>query len=302
MEYSVFKLDFSTGVHFGKGMLNDSMETFTADMLFSALYIEALKLGKHNDFYQAVETGRLLFSDAFPFIGKQYMLPKPVIYVEHSDQGDSEKKKRFKAMKYLPVEKLDLYLSGNMDLKDNPMEDFGTFEQRAAAFVRKSGETLPYQVGVFHYKNGNGLYILTAYESKEELRLFELLMDALSYSGIGGKKAEGLGKFTLRYGTGTNILIQHLNNRTGRFLLLSSALPRDDELEQSLVGASYMLSKHSGFVTSDQYADEARRKKDLYLFDAGSCFCHKFDGDIYDVSEGGNHAVYRYGKALFMEV
>lgn len=36
MEYSIYKLDFHTGVHLGNGMLNDSDYTFGADQLFSA--------------------------------------------------------------------------------------------------------------------------------------------------------------------------------------------------------------------------------------------------------------------------
>lgn len=46
MEYSIYKLDFQTGVHFGTGMLNESAYTFQADQLFSAMFIEALKMQK----------------------------------------------------------------------------------------------------------------------------------------------------------------------------------------------------------------------------------------------------------------
>ena len=41
MEYAVYKLEFTTSVHFGNGMLSDTGVTFYADTLFSALYIEA---------------------------------------------------------------------------------------------------------------------------------------------------------------------------------------------------------------------------------------------------------------------
>lgn len=44
MEYTIYQLEFKTGVHFGTGMLNESACTFKADQIFSALYIEALKL------------------------------------------------------------------------------------------------------------------------------------------------------------------------------------------------------------------------------------------------------------------
>ena len=59
MEYSIYKLDFQTGVHFGNGMLNDSACTFLADQIFSALFIEALKLGQHKEFYDMVKGGKV---------------------------------------------------------------------------------------------------------------------------------------------------------------------------------------------------------------------------------------------------
>ena len=80
------------------------------------------------------------------------------------------------------------------------------------------------------------------------------------------------------------------------------ALPQKDELTQALEGSTYLLAKRSGFVASDTYAEEQRRKRDLYVFVAGSCFKNRFSGDIYDVSAGGGHAVYRYAKPLFMGV
>ena len=85
-------------------------------------------------------------------------------------------------------------------------------------------------------------------------------------------------------------------------MLLSSALPKQEELNQALEGANYLLQKRSGFVSSVTYADEQRKKRDLYTMQAGSCFQHPFQGDIYDVGRGGAHPVYRYAKALFLEV
>ena len=92
MEYTIYQLEFKTGVHFGTGMLNESACTFKADQLFSALYIEALKLNLQQQFYDAVKKGNLLISDAFPYIGQQYMIPKPMIYVEQKRQEKQQKK------------------------------------------------------------------------------------------------------------------------------------------------------------------------------------------------------------------
>ena len=302
MKYSIFKLEFSSGVHFGKGMLNDSGETFPADMLFSALYIEALKQGKEKMLYEAAYEGKLLFSDAFPYVGSQYMLPKPMLYIESSNRGDSNEKNKYKALKYLPAEAMETYLAGHLNLEVNPMKDFGHVFQRTMASVRRTEDTLPFQVGEFYYREGNGLYIIVAYEDKNCAEMVEGLLEAVSYAGIGGKKSEGLGRFTLKYGTKADKLLQCFEKNTGRYMLLSTAMARDEELEKALEGASYLLMKRSGFIASDTYAPEARRKRDFHVFAAGSCFANQFLGDIFDVSTGGAHPVYRYAKPLFMEV
>ena len=48
MEYTIYQLEFKTGVHFGTGMLNESACTFKADQLFSALYIDGTDKSRVN--------------------------------------------------------------------------------------------------------------------------------------------------------------------------------------------------------------------------------------------------------------
>lgn len=48
-------------------------------------------------------------------------------------------------------------------------------------------------------------------------------------------------------------------------MLLSTALPKNGELEAALDGATYLLERRSGFVASDRYADEWRKR--------GICMC-----------------------------
>ena len=303
MEYSIYKLDFQTGVHFGNGMLNDSACTFLADQIFSALFIEALKLGQHKEFYDMVKGGKVLFSDTFPYIGKQYMVPMPMVYIEPVERGKSDQKKKMKKLKYLLIEDMESYLNGTLELTSDIYKNgFGKFVQQTMASVSGEEETKPYRVGTFYFKKNCGLYVIVAYQTSEECIMVEELFEALSYTGIGGKKSIGLGKFTFRKAKIPEELLRRLNDNSGRQMLLSVALPRDEELDEVLEKASYQLDKRSGFVASDTYAEEWRRKRDLYVLMAGSCFEQRFEGDIYDVSDGGNHPVYRYAKALLMEV
>lgn len=303
MEYVVYKLEFTTSVHFGNGMLSDTGVTFCADTLFSALYIEAMKLGKESIFFSEVEHGNLLFTDAFPYIGDQYYLPKPMLYVEPKERGNSSDKKKIKRMKYIPVEEVDNFLNGTMDLAASKMNELGYNSMQVMAAIRSEREdTLPYYVESYYFNEGNGLYIIAAYDNDEGRELLDELLESLSYTGVGGKRASGKGKFVVKIGKKAESLLRLLNRKSSRHMLLSSALPKEDELEKTLDGASYLLQKRSGFIHSDTYAEEQRKKQDLFVFQAGSCFVNCFDGDIYDVGNNGGHSVYRYAKPIFMGV
>ena len=54
MKYYMFRLSFPYGVHFGDGNLDSSNMTFHADTLFSALFIEAVKVVSrwHNNYWK----------------------------------------------------------------------------------------------------------------------------------------------------------------------------------------------------------------------------------------------------------
>lgn len=304
MEYTIYKLRFRTGVHFGAGTLDDSEYTFPADQLFSALYIEAIKMGVEKQLMQSIKLGKLLFSDLLPYAEGQYMVPKPMLYIEPKDQGKSEQKKLFKKTKYIPINRLRNFLRGEMDMKNNPMKKIGHFQQQTMASVTGEKETVPFRVGTFYFGEDSGLYVLIAYETADQKQLAEELLEALSYTGIGGKKNSGLGKYTLIPQKVPKEYLEQLRQDSvgGWKMSLSVSLPQEVELEQALEGASYQLVKRSGYVASETFADEWRRKKNIYAFAAGSCFANTFAGDVYDVAIGGNHPVYRYAKPLMLSV
>ena len=170
------------------------------------------------------------------------------------------------------------------------------------AVRREEEDALPYRVGNFLFYDKSGLYIIAALKNDEVRMLLEELLDSLSYSGIGGKRGSGKGRFVLMHGKMDDTLCAMLNRKGDRYMLLSSALPEERELEKALDGASYLLQKRSGFVSSASYADEETKKRDLYTMQAGSCFTHPFSGAVYDVNESGRHAVYRYAKGIFLGV
>ena len=319
MKYSIYQLDFYNGVRFGKGRLETTDMTFHADTLFSALFQEAIKLEKEKIFLDAVQNGRLRWSDAFPYKGRQLFLPKPMFQPpvkETQEQGNSIRKKQFKNMKYVPMEYIKAYMQG--EYPENHLEDchdIGREGVKTAVAMRGHEEPEPYRVSAFYFNEGDGLYLILGSNDEDAEVLFDGLMESLSYSGLGGKKSAGLGRFEYMKKPVPEVLGKALQsgaeNEAGHFwqaaagryvMLLSSALPKTDEMEAVLKDASYSLLKRSGFVDSTRFDDQQMRKKDLYVLAAGSCTKNVFDGCMVDEKNGGRHPVYRYAYGLFLGV
>lgn len=312
MEFKIYKFDFTTGVHFGKRNVDDAEYTFGADTLFSAMCHEYLKQGMEEFtwFITKVMEGNIKLSDGFPYIGDTYYIPKPMLKIAaEKNQGDSSIKKAYKKLAYIPVNQLDTYLQGNLQVEeeeDKLKTQLGTRMVKVSASIRGEKETVPYRVGTYYFCPGSGLYVIVGYEEDADLEKIEGCFEALSLVGIGGKRSSGLGRFEFHSGKNSQDFMQRLRCFDGKdgtmWMSLSCSLPKDQELENALEGASYLLQKRSGFVVSSKYAPEQLRKQDLYVLKSGSCFKNIFDGDVYDVSDGGAHPVYRYAKPLFMEV
>jgi CRISPR-associated protein Csm4 len=144
---------------------------------------------------------------------------------------------------------------------------------------------------------------LVAYEHEENLEYFLGLLESVSYSGLGGRRSTGLGKLQIRVRKCPEYVTQRLQIKGYQsYMSLSFSMPNNQELMELTSDISYLLIKRSGFVLSNTYAKSPQKKKDFYGFMAGSCTNQCYEGDIYDVSSGGNHPVYRYALPLFMGV
>ncbi len=316
MKTGIYKLAFTTEVHFGNGTLGHSSTTIYADTLFSALCIEAVKSGRLETLVEAFTNDRLRLSDGFPYEGERLYLPKPISsngrakrISQNSALGISQRKK-YKNLKFIALDLFDAYLKGEDILERNGLENMGSFTLRSKNSLRNgTDEAIPYHVGTFRFTPGYGLYFILRYEEDKDALLFGELMQALSLSGIGGKRSAGLGKFCLE-SVSSGADITALDRLLGASsagedtlkMLLSVALPKDTELDEAMEGAEYLLVKRSGFVAPDESGRDLLKKKDLYVFSSGSCFRRAFSGDIYDVSKGSAHRVYRYAKPLFAGV
>lgn len=312
MKYAIYKLHFSTGVHIGNRDLADGEYAINSDTIFSALCHEALKAGGEqyiNKLISLVNDNLILISDALPFIEDELYIPKPLQPIDNVDnnqnQGDSINKKAFKKLKYISIDMLDTYMEGNLDPETELeiFKDLGGSEVRTQAWINGTEETKPYFIGVYNFKANNGLYIIVAYKDKDDLNFIENLIQALGYTGIGGRRSSGLGKFKPELNTLSDEFINHLNDDLYQdYMTLSSCMAKESELGNIIEDSYYLLHKRSGFVSSRNYSEGSLKKRDFYAFKAGSCFSNKFNGDIFDVSYKGNHPVYRYAKPMFLGV
>lgn len=307
MQYTIYKMEFTTGVHLGKTTLSSAEMTLHADTLFSAMCHEAVKMGKKTfeKLYLLAKQGKLLFSDGFPYMESCYYIPKPLKKIEIPIGKEiNAGKKGWKKLRYIPMEKLESYLLGTLDpeIEGEKFKNIGKKILRTSASIRGEMETKPYNIGVYYFEKGNGIYFIMGFEHHDVRDFAEELLEALSYSGIGGKRSSGMGKFILKPGKFPKGMEERILNPQRELMSLSVSMAGETELEEALKGAEYLLEKRGGFVSSEQYAQEQMKKRDLYVFQSGSCFQKRFEGDIFDVSVQGKHPVYRYAKPLFMGV
>lgn len=309
MDTKIVKLSFQGPVHFGGGRLSGGEPTCDAATLFSALYIEALRTGDADALLAAAKAGDFALSDAFPFTKGALYLPKPMVKpgtfdAERSDAAqDSRERKANKKLGYVSIQSFVSYLGGSFDAV-RELENFKlgkAFLQTKVNLLHSRGDDAePYHVGGYSFEPGAGLYFLV----KSPFPV-EPLLEQLSYSGLGGKRSSGFGRFSFVVkSAGTLGELVNARPRGRSAVLLSTAAPTSGELSDKLLnGARYRLVRRGGFVQSTTHAESPQKKRDFYLFAPGSMFDTRFDGDVFDVNiTPGAHPVYRYARALWMEV
>lgn len=292
METKIYRLSFRNA-HFGDGYLNTSVPTFMASRLFSALCLEALKNDCLEEWMAVAENNEFRISDAFPYQGQPY-LPVPIGEIAHKMNlrtliEDNQANKAAQSLKFVPLDKLPDLLSGIVSAEELLKEELSLTQQTV---LMKKGED-PFEVGVTEYHSS--LYVLASSDP-----LFEQLMISLQYSGLGGKRTSGYGRFEMEILPAPSALQEMLaNDGADKQVLLTTSLPNDNELSRVMDGANYRLVKSSGFTYSPS-SHEQLRKEDLYKFASGSVFSRRYQGTIADVRPSGfAHPVWNYAKGMF---
>ncbi|MCM1578181.1 MAG: type III-A CRISPR-associated RAMP protein Csm4 [Ruminococcus sp.] len=307
MRYKIYRLKFSTAVHFGNGRLGNTDNVFLADRLFSAMCTESVRSQGAKGAQRLADMAmndRLLLSDGLPYMGDTLYIPKPIIHIKSSEEGNSAVKKAFRKLRFIPENKLEEYTAGRLDAEKEAavFSELGQQAEKVSAAVSDMGDTLPYRIGTFRFADNCGLYFILGYENEEVYDLADSLIYSLQYEGIGGKVSAGLGKFMSVPEDMPRNFMKRLTGEYERYMSLSVCMAKEEEMERAVEGSGYSLIKRSGFISSPDYADRPVKRKDIYCFSAGSCFARRFGGEVFDLRGKGRHPVYRYAKPIFMGV
>lgn len=310
MKYVTYRLEFPNGYHVSDFRLSQAQIKISSDILFSALVHEASRMGSQRlveKFVALFREERMSFSDLLPYVGETYFLPKPICVTE-SEHEQLDYQKDLKKIDFIPLEDLDTYFNGVIDIKKiaEKLENMGAYSSQEKINHQASGDHHIFNVATYHFNEGNGLYFLLSYEDncEDDLFFFDDLMSSLQFTGIGGKRTLGYGRFDMDYVETDAAFLQRLECH-GAQMLLNTSMASQDELDNVLTsGATYQLVRRGGFVFPGPNLGNLNtsRKKDLYFFDSGSIFEQRFKGDIFTVSQAYQHPVYRYSKPLFLGV
>lgn len=330
MKHYIFKLKFETPVRFGsdtKGSgLNKVAMNCHADTLFSALCSEANLIGGQElveKLATCVQENKLFLSDLFPYWNDDLYLPKPILVPNsrkispedlsyETAHKNSRERKTLKKLQFIAVKDFSTYqkwLAGN--IKDHGLEtaQFGRSELTQKVNIREE-ESLPYFVNTFSFNTNAGLYFIVGVHDDGVLTFLMDLLKSLGLSGIGGKKSVGYGKFYLlnkasdlamaRPNSDEKIIADMLQDSSANSqMTISACLPLADDISIVQEG-TYLLIARNGFVHSNTYSKVQEKRNSVYMLNAGSCFPRRFNGDLLNLSAGGKHPIYRYGKGLFV--
>ena len=319
MEYKLYKLTFNTPVHFGSDIVGSSLEESDfichSDTFFSALCLEYIKLNGAetiDNFIDFFNNGKLLISSLLPYKNNDLYIPKPSIVIERSDtknenkeENSSSDRKKMKKLNYIKVSDIDIYLNyikgiGDFNF-DYEYNNFAKYSLNQKVGLRDEENRL-YSLGTYSFYKNNGLYFALSFSDNETLKEFEKILKSLSYSGIGGKRTHGLGNF--EYNEADFSAFENKLFKDSKYkMLISLFSPTENEMKSiDFSNSFYSLIKRNGFIYSNNYSGNLSKRKSLSMFKEGSCFTDNINGNIKDVSQNGNHKVYRYGKAFYIGI
>lgn len=325
MMYYIFTLKFLTPVHFGDTANGGSLDKFSlqcsADTLFAALCNEAANKGSNTveTLVKKTAESKIVFSSLFPYWRTAdddlyFYLPKPLLKLEQEEQQSAKsfeeikqlatKLKKQKKSTYIRASQINSLLESGSSDRQFAVPEFAAPLVAGRVALREE-KPLPYYVGSYVFSEHSGLYFILGVEHEEEFTFIKDLLLSLGYSGIGGKRSSGYGKFELAdndlmlYDDGTAIALMLYNEKSKYQMCLAPVCPCVDEIDVVKQG-SYKLIKRGGFIASSAAKDNIKRNS-IYMLQEGSCFPERLRGQMLQQTvDGLAHDVYRDGIGMFV--
>ena len=334
MRYKLYTLKFSTPVHFADadfgGDLDKSSITCSADTYFNALCFEASQ--RSVDLFKILidkfTQNRLKISSLFPYYKNdtvddvQFYLPKPCNIIDKMDElsSYSEQKqyhnqlKKADKEKFIRVSKLKSWLKSTtttniLDIV-NPIFAIKTTSNKVSC---RQEESLPYFVSSYQFSKNAGLYFIVGFEDDSDIDFIEPIIESLGYSGIGGKKSSGYGKYSFgedpweldekfAFYQDDLILYKMLNTKNARFMAITPIIPELSDIRFMALTGTYNLFKRSGYIY-DKNTHIKLRKNDVYMIAEGSLLLEKIQGILLkEEYDKISYPIYRYGMGMFVGI
>ena len=317
--YKIIKLCNLSPLHIGTGHddCSTSSNELPSDTLSAALVAMKAQLNDSIDAQAFMES--FVISSAFPFIGKQLFLPKPMGRLLVQRCNEELIRKKLKKVKYIEFSQwkevirgkaLDIeekQLSGEflLDKEGNHKKPYIYQVNERVAVSRDGGDATPFYFKWQYHSPDAGLFCLIDC-SEDAFAEIKKLFELLGETGIGSDKSVGGGKFEI---AADEIELPEVQDADST-LLLSYYIPTKEEIEQiDLEASQYEITKRGGYMAGSSVpAFQHLLKKTVYMIKSGSLIngVHCLKGKIADVTPHWNdqriHPTLRSGCPIVLPI
>ncbi len=263
---------------------------------------------------EALETWTSPFrlSSAFPYVRQTLYFPRPWMRLNLMAHDDPSLRKLLKKIRFVPQRLFERWIQGqpfeqqhllDMDTAWRQLQQhIQEYQEPHVTLGHAAFQSQIYYVGATAFHPQAGLFFLIHPPENPHLPQLRAALNLLAEEGLGGRRSQGLGRFSWQ----EKVVTLHLPQEPNAYLLLSSFNPCPEFLRspEVLLNASYTLYESKGWALSPITKHQAFRKP-VWMFGEGSVFPIEPKGRLLEVTPydwPAPHPLYRHGIALAVPV
>ena len=207
--------------------------------VYGALFNCAVKIGSER-LLDALRSGEVLVSSLFPGIVRDevdvFLIPKPLLVPQIS----VDKMKRFKKLKFIPLDELGNWKVDGAKVKLEGVPDVpktSEVENIRVTIDRLTNSMVPFSDEGYVFYKDRFAYFFISFPDELESDVASLL-DLMIYEGLGGDRTVGFGIFEE-----LEILPVRVEDDTGVYVSLSQFIPSDEERKKLV---TWEITEHGG--------------------------------------------------------